>query len=137
MAEALAAALLVALVTTRLLGLFQVRGVSMLPALQEGDWILARRFLPWERPLKRQVVITVPVPSAKTLVKRVVLGPGDELPAAVEGTGSSLLAGEYLLQGDNQGKGEAITWIGPVARCQLWGRAWLVVWPLGRLRRVP
>ena len=128
----LAGAGIIALVIARCFCLFQVRGASMRPTLEEGEWVLGRRWLPWERPLVGAVVIAQPQGGGRLLVKRLIAGPGDHTPGEGVGQFTAVPEGSYLLAGDSS---PALS-IGPVPRRDLRAVAVLVIWPPRCLRRV-
>jgi signal peptidase I len=126
-----------ALLLSRFLGLFKVQGVSMLPTLKEGDWLLGRRYLPWETPNKGEIIVLLPGEYPCLLVKRIFATPGEELPPEVCASEGCLPEARYLLQSDNTELPPASRWIGPVERKQIWGKVGLVIWlwrRKGRLR---
>jgi signal peptidase I len=133
-AISLAAAVALAIIVSRFLGLFLVKGESMLPTLQEGEWVLARRYLPWEKPRKGEIVIFLRQASSTVLIKRVLVGPGEMLLEEAP-EGEPIPEKHYLLISDNASLSLSARRIGPVDRRRIWGKAWLVVWPCRNLRR--
>ena len=115
---------------SRPLRLYRVTGDSMVPTLRNGDRVLARRWLPWERPERDDLVILHQGRFPTVLVKRVAGIPGDALPEELPG-GGMLGHDEYLLAGENAGLPTRQRFTGPVDRSQIWGKVCL------RLRRGP
>ena len=81
-----------------------VVGGSMLPALQDGDVLLARRLRPDRARVGDVLVIAAPTPDGgqDRMVKRVAAVPGDPLQDGVPGTGP-VPAGSLVVLGDNGG----------------------------------
>jgi signal peptidase I len=106
----------------------EVRGRSMLPALEPGDWALAVN-----TPVRAGDVVVVEHPERPgfELVKRVVAVPGD-----VIGDGRVLGADEYWVEGDAGGSSSDSRAFGPVGRAGLKGTVVYVWWPSGRRGRV-
>jgi|GEM_PF-5126253 len=132
----LAGALVIALMLSRFLGLFRVQGDSMLPTLRENDWLLGRRYLPWEKPRRKEIIILLRHEFPALLVKRIMAEPGEALPPEVCASESCLSEGRYFLQSDNAALPPPSRWIGPVERAQVWGKVGLVVWPWRRRSRL-
>jgi len=133
-----------------------VRGVSMYPALAEGERVLVNRLAYlWGRPKRGDVVLLrgLPDDGPELLLKRIVGLPGETITVArdrlhVNGAvlelgrpvvGSS--PGQWALGGDqffvlseNLAVGTDSRHSGPVRRTDLLGRAWLVYSP--SVRRV-
>lgn len=134
-----------------------VRGWSMYPTLAPGEYVLfdslAYRLEP---PRRGDIVLALhPARPKKRIVKRLAAVPGDSVAvsgglcwvngvpcgAAVASTDSAALEDartlgddEYLLLGDAPDASTDARQFGPVSRERLWGRAWLVYWPLRRFR---
>jgi len=108
----------------------------MLPTLREGEWVLARRRFFGERPCNRQIMILLRREFPPVLIKRVVASPGEAVPTDAPVAQANVPDGCYLLAGDNPSLHPQARWIGPVSRNDIWGMAFLVVWPWRRLRRV-
>ena len=125
-------AAIAALLIARCFCLLEVRGSSMRPALEEGEWLLGRKWFPWERPRIGTVVIARSDPEGRLLVKRLAAVAGAANRA--DGVAPARLSpgDSYLLAGDSS-PGLSI---GPVPRPQLRALALLVIWPPRRLRRL-
>lgn len=136
-------AVAVGLGLSQLFGLFRVRGESMLPTLQEGDWVLARRCLPWEKLRPGEVVIVRRDALPPIIIKRLAATSADSVPAELRGALDKVPSKCYLLYGDNPDLPLSQRYTGPVSCTQVWGKAWLVAWPrrssrwLRRGRAVP
>jgi type IV secretory pathway protease TraF len=106
----------------------EVRGGSMLPALEPGDWALAV-----SKPVRAGDVVVVEHPERPgfELVKRVVAVPGD-----VTGDGRVLGADEFWVEGDAGGSSSDSRAFGPVGRAGVRGTVVYVWWPSGRRGRV-
>lgn len=105
----------------------EVRGDSMLPTLQPGDWALAVR-----RPVRVGDIAVVEHPGRPgfELVKRVVAVPGD--PVA---HGRVLGADEYWVEGDARASSSDSRRFGPVRSADVKGTVVYVWWPPGRRGR--
>lgn len=105
----------------------EVRGGSMLPTLEPGDWALAVT-----RPVRAGDVVVVEHPRRPglELVKRVVAVPGDAIAGRVLG------ADEYWVEGDAGGSSSDSRAFGPVTRGDVKGTVVYVWWPSGRRGRV-
>jgi type IV secretory pathway protease TraF len=106
----------------------EVRGGSMLPALEPGDWALAMT-----TPVRAGDVVVVEHPERPgfELVKRVVAVPGDAAP-----DGRMLGADEYWVEGDAGGSSSDSRAFGPVGRADVKGTVVYVWWPSRRRGRV-
>lgn len=133
-----------------------VRGWSMYPALAPGERVLFDRVAYRLGPPRRGDIVLARHPQRPRLriVKRVAAVPGDRF--ALEGDlcwvngrpwGSEPPPGsapeqrvlgpdQYLLLGDAPHLSTDGRHFGPVSRRQLIGRAWMVYWPAGRVRRL-
>lgn len=128
---------------------------------ENGEWILTEKLSYWLREPRRWEVVTFRNEECTQVMKRVVGLPGetvslkDKCPLingeAVERP-DSIAAMEYLgygglhrgnieacgdgfyVLGDNTMDSYDSRWTGPLRREQIIGRAWLVVWPLSRVR---
>ena len=132
---ALVAAVGLALVVSKICGLYLVQGISMLPGLLEGDWVLACRYL-WRKPRVGEVVILKWNSLPPVLIKRVLARPNECVPAEVCLAQCRLPEGHYLLASDNSSLRPEYRWVGPVAREQIWGRAVVVVGPHHRIKLI-
>lgn len=134
-----------------------VRGWSMYPALAPGERVLFDRLAYRLGPPRRGDVVLASHPARPrlSLVKRVAALPGDAV--AIDGDrcwvngvpfgGEAGTAGapppsrtlgedEYLLLGDAPDRSTDARQLGPVGRGAIRARAWLVYWPLQRMRLV-
>ena len=114
----------------------RVLGTSMLPVLRPGNIILVR-CSSYRRSAPQRGEIVVARPSSlggRALVKRVRATPHEEV--AVASRTWSLGADEYFLLGDHAADSLDSRKLGPIARRELIGRAWLRVWP-PRVLRLP
>jgi signal peptidase I len=132
-----------------------VRGHSMYPLLVPGERVLFDRLAYHVgRPVRGEVVLAGhPARPGRLIVKRVAATPGDEV--AVQGdrcwvngkpavgvggegdappAGEVLGSGEYFLLGDAADFSTDGRKLGPVRGRDLRGRAWMVYWPLSRVR---
>ena len=102
----------------------EVRGDSMLPTLEPGDWALAVRM-----PVRVGDVVVVEHPGRPgfELVKRVVAGPRDTVAG-----GPVLGADEYWIEGDAGASSSDSRAFGPVRRAAVKGTLVYVWWPAGR-----
>jgi signal peptidase I len=145
-----------AIVTSRAL---IVRGDSMLPSFAKGNVVLLnRRAYRKTGPARRDVVaLRDPEGSGRLYLKRIVGLPGERLKLSegllfidgrqldepyLGGLPSSLDLGdttwvlgddEYLVLGDRRFRSSDSRDFGPVHLSQIVGKAWLRVWPLGRV----
>jgi signal peptidase I len=106
----------------------EVRGDSMLPALEPGDWAVAI-----EKPIRVGDVVVVEHPDRPgfELVKRVTAMPGD-----VVADGRVLGPDEYWVQGDAGASSSDSRTFGPVRRADVRGTVVFVWWPSIRCGRV-
>ena len=106
----------------------EVRGDSMLPALEDGDWAITI-----VRPIRvgDVVVVSHPERPAFELVKRVTAMPGD-----VVSGGKVLASDEYWVEGDAGPSSSDSRAFGPVRRADVKGTVVFVWWPSGRRGRV-
>lgn len=110
----------------------RVHGRSMSPALLPGERVLFDRLaFTRDRPRAGDVALLQrPDRPALRLIKRITAVPG-------EGAGGRTLdRGEYWVEGDNAGASTDSRVFGPVRRCHLLARAWLVYWPQDNWRRL-
>jgi signal peptidase I len=117
------------------LQLFRVHGDSMTPTLQEGDFVLGRRYRKRARPCTGDVVVVARPTVPPLIIKRIAASPGEALPPELGATNSLLPADKYFLVGDNTRQSTATRWIGPVERPDIIAKAWLIIWPWRRWRR--
>ena len=139
--------------------LYRVRGISMMPTLREGDYLLVRRREDYVRPLRRGDVIVVET-EGRIQLKRIVGLPGESvvfrdgtllvdderlkeqylrgLPPH-PGLGCfrfALASDEYFLMGDNRARSTDSRHYGPVTRSSIGGRVVFLVWPPTRWGRL-
>jgi signal peptidase I len=144
----------------------QVKGESMSPTLENGEYILTEKISYKIGQPKRGDIIVFKAPPQPTdeFIKRIIGIPGDEilidkgkvyvngeklkegyLPAGSETrTGNDretqrikLGPDEYFVMGDNRNNSyDSRAW-GPVKRAKIIGRAWLVYWPPSRFGFIP
>ena len=112
---------------------FVVWGESMLPTILPGERVLvdtlAYRF--GRRPVAGDVVLAShPARPTLTMLKRVGGVPGDEM------EGWTLGEDEYWLLGDMPEFSTDSRELGPVGSGDIVGRAWVVYWPPGAVRRL-
>lgn len=102
---------------------YEVRGHSMMPALDPGDWVIVDRTAYRRRfPRKGEIVLARdPRDPAREIVKRV---------------DHTDLHGGVWLAGDNPAASTASETFGPVSRGELIGRVRWRYWPLHSLLRV-
>jgi signal peptidase I len=124
----------------RLLRIIRVQGDSMVPALHDGDRLLAVRPGPW-RPLRRGVIVVGRVPAvaggdgSALFIKRVLALPGEiaRVPldrlssdprsgATIDGTDATwpVPAGHVFVKGDAYSSADSASW-GPIPRGELVG----------------
>ena len=100
----------------------EVRGDSMRPTLEAGDWCVATAR---GRIRKRDIVVVErPDQPGLELVKRVTGAPGEE----------GLGFGEWFVEGDDPDASTDSRQFGPVRREAIRGRVVLVYWPRRRWR---
>ena len=132
-------------------GRFQVRGSSMEPTLQDGQYLVIGKVIYWVRPPERGdiIVFRPPANPSDDYIKRVVGLPGEQVEIQnggiwVDGilleepyiaspgsyTGMwSLGDGEYFVLGDNRNNSsDSHSW-GVLPRENIIGKAWLCYWP--------
>jgi signal peptidase I len=98
----------------------EVAGVSMAPAINPGDWLVATR----TGSVRRGCVVVLADPrGGRDLVKRIAAVPGD----VVEGR--ELASGEFLVLGDNLPASTDGRTFGPVNREDIEGVVRLRYWP--------
>jgi nickel-type superoxide dismutase maturation protease len=103
----------------------EIRGGSMRPALEPGDWALAVATSRFGR--GEVVIVEHPARESLEMVKRIVAVPGELAP-----DGRTLAADEFWLEGDAPDASTDSRALGPIRRELLKGRVRLVYWPLER-----
>ncbi|MHA6796419.1 signal peptidase I [Pseudonocardia bannensis] len=127
-----------------LLRIIRVQGDSMVPALHDGDRLLAMRPGPW-RPLRRGVIVVGRVPAAAggdgsaLFIKRVLALPGEiarvpldrlspvrrsveQFGATIDGTDATwpVPDGHVFVKGDAHDSADSVSW-GAIPRSELVG----------------
>ncbi len=140
---------------------FYIPSGSMEPTLMVGDKVLVNKLSYDFHPVHRGDVIVFRKPpndyspGIKDLIKRVIGLPGETISASngsvyIDGRrlnepwlpkGTTTAAfppvhipkGEYFVMGDNRGNSADSRVIGPISGSLIVGRAFLIVWPIGRI----
>lgn len=143
--------LIIFLVLNTLTGRFQVRGSSMEPTLQDGQYLVVSKLTYWLHPPERGDVIVFHPPSSVSddYIKRIIGLPGEKIEirsgeVQVDGVlldepyvakhssysdSWSLGQNEYFVLGDNRGNSsDSHTW-GTLPRENIIGKAWISYWP--------
>lgn len=145
----------------------EVRGASMQPNFQDGEYLLTDKFSYRLREPKRGdvVVFAAPPNRQEDFIKRIIGLPGETLyvkggqifvdgkplaetylpndfrtdPGVYMSEGERITLGqdEYLVFGDNRGHSLDSRAFGPVKRSDIVGRAWMVYWPPGEAGVIP
>ena len=134
---------------------------SMLPTIQLGDQVLAKKFVYGFQPPRRGdiVVLDDPTHQVDTLIKRVIAvggqtvdlkdgrvvvngaalvepythrQPSDPLPGSMITFPVRVPVGSVWVMGDNRTQSEDSRWFGPVKLSTVHGKAFFVYWPLSR-----
>ena len=136
-----------------------VEGHSMIPTLQEGEWVLvAKQSYLLRAPVYGELVVCQPAGSTSLWIKRVVGLPGDVLEARdgslyrngapvqepyldVETPDFSPIKawdGEYLLLGDDRADSQdsRLPNIGAIPHDEILGHAIFVFWPVNKWRSI-
>jgi signal peptidase I len=144
-------ALIIFLVLNTLTGRFQVRGSSMEPTLQDGQYLVVSKVSYWLRPAERGDIVVFRPPNSLSddYIKRVVGLPGERVKITngqvrVDGVpleeayiiNQSTYSGlwklgnqEYFVLGDNRSNSsDSHTW-GTVPGENVIGKAWFCYWP--------
>jgi type IV secretory pathway protease TraF len=103
----------------------EVKGPSMAPTLQPGDWALA--VASGRLRSGDVVVIEHPDRSGFEMVKRIVAGPGEPEP-----DGRLLDPGEFWVEGDDAERSTDSRAFGPVRRSDIKAKMLLIYWPVER-----
>jgi signal peptidase I len=140
---------------------FKVQGSSMAPRLVDGERILVNKFIYRFRPIQRGdvVVFWYPEDPEVSFIKRVVAIPGDRIEIVsgrvlvndepldepyVEAEftddrsypARAVRGGHYFVLGDNrQGSNDSRSW-GLVPQRYIYGKAFLLIWPLTNMGTV-
>lgn len=138
---------------------YRVDGQSMVPTLQDQQYILVNRAAYLFHPPVRGdiIVFAYPINPTQDYIKRIVGIPGDvvqvneagvvtvngvqlqepyvnDSPNPYQPTDMKLGPNQYFVLGDNRGDSSDSRVWGPVPRQNIIGQAWLVYWPLGNFR---
>jgi signal peptidase I len=141
---------------------YRVDGHSMMPTLQDQQYILVNRAAYLFHPPERGdvIVFAYPLDPTQDYVKRVIGIPGDHVQVEPDGTvivngvrlqepyitpspdpytptDIILGANQYFVLGDNRGDSSDSRVWGPVPRQNIIGKALLVYWPLGNFHFIP
>jgi signal peptidase I len=140
-------------------GRFRIEGSSMMPTMQEGQYVLINKLAYYlDDPARGDIIVLqYPRDPSRDFIKRVIGVPGDrieirdrtvfvndipltepyvnETPAY---TGSWLVPdGEFFVLGDNRNySSDSHSW-GFVPRHEVVGRGWVVYWPVSSMQPVP
>lgn len=140
-------------------GRFRIEGASMMPTMQEGEYILINKLAYYlEEPERGDIIVLqYPRDPSRDFIKRVIAVPGDEVVIENETVivNGQLLSepyingppkysgdwtvpeGEYFVLGDNRNNSsDSHTW-GFLPRNLIVGRGWVVYWPAAEMERVP
>jgi len=142
---------IVFLVLNTLTGRFQVRGSSMQPTLEDGQYLVVSKLTYWVKAPERGEIMVFHPPNGLSddYIKRIVGLPGEQVrieggqvlvdgvaleePYVVaEGTYSGswkLRANEYFVLGDNRGNSSDSHMWGTLPEENVVGKAWLCYWP--------
>lgn len=149
--ETLLLAVIVFLALNAFTGRFQVRGSSMVPALEDGEYLLVGKLSYWFRPPERGdiVVFQPPTNPQEDYIKRIIGLPGETVeikegmvwingipleepyiahPVQYGGMWS-LGADEYFVLGDNRANSSDSHMWGVLPRRNIVGKAWVTYWP--------
>jgi signal peptidase I len=141
---------------------YRVDGHSMVPTLQDQQYILVNRAAYLFHPPERGdiIVFAYPLDPTQDYIKRIVGVPGDHVQVNQEGvvfvdgvslsepyvseitnpydpTDMKLGPNQYFVLGDNRGDSSDSRVWGPVPRANIIGQAWFVYWPLGNFHVIP
>jgi signal peptidase I len=141
---------------------YRVDGHSMLPTLQDQQYILVNRAAYLLQPPQRGDIIVFAYPRDPTqdYIKRIIGIPGDHVQVNNDGavfvndvqldepfiddatnpydpTDIKLGPNQYFVLGDNRGDSSDSRAWGPVPRQNIIGKAWVVYWPLSNFHVIP
>lgn len=148
--ETILLTIIIFLVLNTATGRFQVRGSSMEPTLQDGQYLVIGKLTYWVHPPERGDIIVFKPPNnpADDYIKRIVGLSGEQVeirdgvvwvdgvlleepytnPGSYSGVWS-LEDGEYFVLGDNRNNSsDSHTW-GVLPKDKIIGKAWLCYWP--------
>lgn len=137
----------------------RVESVSMLPSLEEGEFVIISKLAyQWDDPERGDIVVfRFPLDPSRRYIKRVVALPGDRVVVGdglVQVNGITinepyiandplyageweLGPGEYFVLGDNRNNSlDSKNW-GPLPEENIIGKAIVIYWPLERLGLIP
>lgn len=149
--ETILLTLIIFLVLNTLTGRFQVRGSSMKPTLQDGQYLVVSKLAYWLHPPERGDIIVFHPPNSLSddYIKRIIGLPGEQIrvqggDVQIDGipleepyvanhssySGSwNLREDEYFVLGDNRSNSsDSHTW-GTLPQENIIGKAWLCYWP--------
>jgi signal peptidase I len=149
--ETILLAAIIFLILNTATGRFQVRGSSMLPTLQDGQYLLISKLIYWFQPPQRGDIIVFHPPTnpSEDYIKRVIGLPGEQIEiqngevwvngavlqepyitTPIPYSGSWVLQGdEYFVLGDNRANSsDSHTW-GVLPKQNMIGKAWVSYWP--------
>ena len=138
----------------------RVDGFSMIPTLQNGEYILVNKLAyKTGQPNRGDIIVfRLPGDESQDLIKRVIGLPGDTIevrngqvyvngaalaePYLSQPTNSTIPArqvepGRYFVMGDNRNNSSDSRSFGSIARSDIVGRAWVVYWPPSDWEAVP
>jgi len=141
---------------------YRVDGHSMVPTLQDQQYILVNRaaYL-FHGPERGDIIVfAYPLDPTQDFIKRIVGIPGDHVQVDQDGvvsingvqlsepyvsaiinpydpTDLTLGPNQYFVLGDNRGDSSDSRVWGPVPRQNIIGQAWFVYWPLGNFHVIP
>ncbi len=141
---------------------FQVDGTSMLPTLQNSQFVLVDKLTyDFSQPQRGDIIVfEYPLDRTKNYIKRIIGLPGDHVEVdeagkvSVNGTtlnepyvndldnfygprSITLGANQYYVLGDNRGGSSDSREWGPVDRSEIIGKATLVYWPFSAFHFLP
>ena len=121
----LIAMLLVLIVRTFVVEVYEIKGASMDPTFQSGHRVIViKLFNTIER---RDIVIFTSPDSQRVLVKRVIGMPGDKY--ELHGQVKTLKLGEYFVMGDNRPDSHDSRFFGPIKADAIIGEVFYRWWP--------
>ncbi len=142
-----------------LTGRFRIEGSSMMPTMQEGEYVLINKLAYYLEEPKRGDIIVLHYPRdpSRDFIKRVVGIPGDvvEIDNEVVTINGQLISEPYInsppqyngswtvpdeqffVLGDNRNNSsDSHTW-GFLPRDHIVGKGWVVYWPVDQVERIP
>lgn len=156
--ETLLLTLLIFWVVNTITGRFRIEGSSMMPTMQEGEYILINKLAYWLDEPERGDIIVLHYPRDPTrdFIKRVIGLPGDKIVVRdqevyVNGVrldepyinGAPRYSGEWTVPednvfafGDNRNNSQDSHSFGGIPLELIVGRGWVVYWPFNEMERV-